>query len=117
MHVKALLSLNKYCVNTSLQLGVRQPHHSSLISTLTLCTPFLPPVTIPPWGPPTTHTEEQEEYDEKELLRMHATSGEEEQEDYEPGQESWQISHLVSADTFGAGYDTGNIRTGRMKIM
>ena len=47
---------------------------------------------------------------------MQAMSGEEEQEDYEPEQESWQISHLVSADTFGAGHDTGNVRTGRMKI-
>ena len=46
---------------------------------------------------------------------MNTTSGEEEQENYEPGQESWQISHLVSADTFGAGHDTGNVWTGRMK--
>ena len=30
---------------------------------------------------------------------MHVTSDEEEQEDYEPEQESWQISCLVSADT------------------
>ena len=47
---------------------------------------------------------------------MHATSGEEEQEDYEPGQESWQISRLVSADTFGANHDTGDVWTERMKI-
>ena len=61
-------------------------------------------------------TKEQEGYDKEELLRMHVTSGKEEQEDYEPGQESWQISHLVSADTFSASHNTGNVRTGRMKI-
>ena len=44
-------------------------------------------------------------------------SGKEEQESYEPEQDSWQISHLVSADTFSAGHDTGDIQTGRMKIM
>ena len=48
---------------------------------------------------------------------MHMTSDEEEQEDYEPEHDSWQISRLVSADTFGAGHDTGDIWTGRMKIM
>ena len=48
---------------------------------------------------------------------MHVTSEEEEQKSYELKQDSWQISHLVSADTFGAGHDTGNIQTGRMKIM
>ena len=47
---------------------------------------------------------------------MHMMSDEEEQEDYEPEQDSWQISHLVSADTLDAGHDTGNVRTGRMKI-
>ena len=47
---------------------------------------------------------------------MHMMSDEEEQESYEPEQDSWQISHLVSADTFGAGCDTGNVWTGRMKI-
>ena len=62
-------------------------------------------------------TKEQEGYDEEELLRMHVTSDEEEQEDYEPGQDSWQISHLVSTDTFGAGHDTGDVQTERMKIM
>ena len=71
---------------------------------------------ILPWGPPTTCTKEQEGYDKEELLHMHATSGEEEQEDYEPGQESWQISRLVSADTFGANHDTGDVWTERMKI-
>ena len=74
-------------------------------------------VTIPFWGPPTTHAEEQEGYDKEELLCMHMTSDEEEQEDYEPEHDSWQISRLVSADTFGAGHDTGDIWTGRMKIM
>ena len=43
------------------------------------------------------------------MVRMHTTSDEEEKESYEPGQESWQISHLVSADTFGAGHDTGDV--------
>ena len=33
-----------------------------------------PLVTIPFWGLPTTHAEEQEGYDEEELLRMHVTS-------------------------------------------
>ena len=60
-------------------------------------------------------TRHQEGYDEEELLHKQTTSGKEEQENYEPGQESWQISHLVSADTFGAGHDTGNVWTGRMK--
>ena len=63
------------------------------------------------------HTRHQEGYDEEEILCMYVTSNEEEQEDYEPEQDSWQISRLVSADTFGAGHDTGNVRTGRMKIM
>ena len=45
-----------------------------------------------------------------------ATSGKEEQESYEPEQDSWQISRLVSADTFGASHDTGDVWTGRMKI-
>ena len=48
---------------------------------------------------------------------MHVMSNEEGQESYEPEQDSWQISCLVSADTFGAGHDTGDIWTGRMKIM
>ena len=74
-------------------------------------------VTIPPWGPLTTCIEEQEGYDEEELLHMHVTSNEEEQESYEPEQDSWQISRLVSADTFGAGHDTGDVWTERMKIM
>ena len=74
-------------------------------------------VTIPPWGPLTTCIEEQEGYDEEELLHMHVTSNEEEQESYEPEQDSWQISRLVSADTFGAGHDTGDVQTERMKIM
>ena len=73
-------------------------------------------VTIPPWGPPTTRPEEQEGYDEEELLCMQVTSDKEEQESYEPEQDSWQISHLVTADTFGASHDTGNVWTGRMKI-
>ena len=47
---------------------------------------------------------------------MHIASEEEGQESYEPGQDSWQISRLVSADTFDAGKDTGSIWTGRMKI-
>ena len=64
-----------------------------------------------------TRTREHEGYDEEELLCMHVMSNKEEQEDYEPGQESWQICRLVSADTFGASHDTGNIWTGRMKIM
>ena len=63
------------------------------------------------------HTRHQEGYDEEELLRMHVTSDEEEQENYKSEQDSWQISCLVSADTFGAGHDTGNVQTGRMKIM
>ena len=48
---------------------------------------------------------------------MHVMSDEETQEDYELEPESWQISCLVSADTFDAGHDTGNVRTGKMKIM
>ena len=71
---------------------------------------------IPPWGPSTVHERHQEGYDEEELLHMQAMSGKEEQEDYEPEQDSWQISCLASADTFGAGHDTGNVWTGRMKI-
>ena len=47
---------------------------------------------------------------------MHVTSEEEEQKSYELEQDSWQISHLVSSDTVGAGHDTGNVWTGRMKI-
>ena len=73
-------------------------------------------VMIPPWGPSTVHTRQQEGIDKEELLCMHVTSDKEEQEDYEPGQDSWQISRLVIADTFGAGHDTGNVQTGRMKI-
>ena len=72
---------------------------------------------IPLLSPLTAHTRQQEGYDKEELLHMHMTSGEEEQEDYEPEQDSWQISCLVSTDTFGAGHDTGNIHTGRMQIM
>ena len=74
-------------------------------------------VTIPPWGPSTARKRHQEGYDEEELLRMQVTSGEEERESYEPEQDSWQISCLVSADTFGVGHDTGDVQTGRMKIM
>ena len=77
-------------------------------------------VTIPPWGPSTTHPEEQEAYDEEDiwaLVCMHVTSDKEEQENYEPGQDSWQISRLVSTDTFGASHDTGDVQTERMKIM
>ena len=48
---------------------------------------------------------------------MQVTSNEEEQEDYEPEQESRQISCLVSADTLSASHDTGDVWTGRMKIM
>ena len=73
-------------------------------------------VTIPFWGLPTTHTEEQEGYNEEELLHMHVMSDKEEQESYEPEQDSWQISCLVSADTSDTGHDTGNVWTGRMKI-
>ena len=47
---------------------------------------------------------------------MHMMSDEEEQEDYEPEQDSWQISRLVSADTLDAGHNTGNVWTERMKI-
>ena len=63
--------------------------------------------------------EEQEGYDKEELLHMHVMSDEEEQESYEPEpeQDSWRISRLVSADAFGAGHDTGDIQTGRMKNM
>ena len=43
-------------------------------------------------------------------------SEEQEQESYKPVQHSWQISHLVSTDTFEASHDTGEVRTGRMKI-
>ena len=71
---------------------------------------------IPPWGPPTSWPEEKEGYDEEELLCMHVTSDGEEQENYEPEQDSWQSSHLVSADTFSAGHDAGDIQTERMKI-
>ena len=71
---------------------------------------------IPSWGPSTAHARQQEGYDEEEILCMQVTSGEEEQESYEPDQDSWQISCLVSADTIGAGRDTGDVRTGRMKI-
>ena len=63
------------------------------------------------------HAQEQEGYDQEELLPMHTMLEEEEQEDYEPGQESWQISHLVSTDTFGASRDTGDVWTGRMKVI
>ena len=65
------------------------------------------------------NSEEQEAYDEEDiqaLVRMHMMSDKEEREDYEPGQDSWQISRLVSTDTFSASHDTGNVRTGRMKI-
>ena len=71
---------------------------------------------IPLWSPLTARTRQQEGYDEEELLHMHVTSGEEEQEDYEPEQDSWQISCLVSADTFGASKDTGRVQTEGMKI-
>ena len=74
-------------------------------------------VTIPPWGPPTTCIEQQERYDEEELLHMHVTSEKGEQESYEPEQDNWQISCLVSTDTFGASHDTGDVWAGRMKIM
>ena len=77
-------------------------------------------VTIPPWGPLTTRPERQEEYDKEDiqlLVHMHVTSDEEEQESYELEQDSWQISCLVSADTFDTGHDTGDVQTGRMKIM
>ena len=47
---------------------------------------------------------------------MQTMSGKEEQEDYEPEQDSWQISHLVSADTFGASHDAGDVQTERIKI-
>ena len=47
---------------------------------------------------------------------MHVTLDGEEQENYEPEQDSWQISCLVSADTFSASHDAGDIQTGRMKI-
>ena len=59
---------------------------------------FKDAVMIPSWGPPNTHTVEQKGYDKEELFCMHITSDKEEQKDYEPGQDSWQISHLVSAD-------------------
>ena len=47
---------------------------------------------------------------------MHVTSEAEKEEGYEPKENSWQISHLVSTDTF-EGSDTDRIQTGRMKIM
>ena len=53
-------------------------------------------VTIPPWSPLTVRARQQESY--------------------EPEQDSWQISCLVSADTFDAGHeshDTGDVRTGK----
>ena len=81
---------------------------------------LIPHVTIPPWGPPTVHIEKQEEYDKEDIQALvcrHVMSDEEEQEDYEPEQDSWQISCLVSADTLGANHDTGDVWTGRMKIM
>ena len=71
---------------------------------------------IPPWGPVTMQPEEQEGYDEEELLHMHVMSDEEEQESYGPEQDSWQISHLVSTDTFGAGHDTGDVQTESVMI-
>lgn len=37
--------------------------------------------------------------------------------DNEPEEESWQISCLVSTDTFEVGVDTGRVQTGTMKIM
>ena len=75
-------------------------------------------VMIPPWPPLHKCQNEQEEYDEdiQALVRMHAMSEEEEEKDYEPKEDSWQISCLVSTDTFDAGSDTGRIQTGRMKI-
>ena len=75
---------------------------------------------IPPQGPPITCPEEQKAYDKEDiqaLVCMHMMSDEEEQESYEPGQDSWQISCLVSTDTFGASHNTGDVWTGRMKIM
>ena len=57
-----------------------------------------------------------DEEDIQALVCMHQTSEEEEQESCEPEQDSWQISHLVSADASDAGHDTGNVWTGRMKI-
>ena len=46
---------------------------------------------------------------------MHMTLKEEEK-DYEPEEDSWQISRLVSTDTFGASKDTGRVQTEGMKI-
>ena len=47
---------------------------------------------------------------------MHMTTDEEQQVSYRSGKDSWQISHLVSTDIFGAGHDTGDVWTGQMKI-
>ena len=73
-------------------------------------------VMIPPWSPSTVHARQQEGYDKEELLWIHVTSDKKTQEDYELEPESWQISCLVSTDTFGAGHDTGDVWTERMKI-
>ena len=73
-------------------------------------------VTIPPWDPSTARARQQEGYDKEKLLCMHVAPDNEIQEDYELEPESWQISCLVSTDTFGAGHDTGDVWTGRMKI-
>ena len=72
-------------------------------------------VTIPSWSPLTARARQQEGYDKEELLCMQVTPDEETLEDYELEPESWQISCLVSADTFNAGHDTGDVRTERMK--
>lgn len=34
----------------------------------------------------------------------------------EPEEESWQISRLVSADNIDYGFDTGEMRVGRMAV-
>ena len=67
------------------------------------------------------HAEEQEGYDKEELIHMHVTSDKEEQEIYEPEQDSWQISHLVSTDTFCSGitprYDKPSLKVGELSRM
>ena len=41
---------------------------------------------------------------------------EEDMWDNKPEEESWQISHLMSADTFEIGNNAGKVTTGRMRI-
>ena len=55
-------------------------------------------VTIPSWPSLPTRPDAQEEYNKEAIwasVHMHVTSEEEEEEDYESGEDSWQISHLM----------------------